>query len=444
MARPTDWTTRNPSGPISRRGLLLGGLAAAAAYPLMGCTPPMTETKPGPDAAIAKVDVPRAPISPVADSAKSLAKFSGRMLSQLAEGRTNMICSPLSIAMVLGMMRNGAAERTAAEIDTMLGAGVGEVNSDLNAAIQSLAGAAGPKKSGSREGEVVLNLANAVWGQQGLPWSQPLLKALAESYGTGIMQADLAGDPAAAVRTVNEWVAEQTDGEIKKLLDNAPDGLLMVLVNALLFRAQWATKFPDPGKQPFHVAGGPPVDVPTLRTTDRMSGGTGEGWRGCMIPYVGKELAMTIILPDPGAEGAVAKKLTDGALASMQQGMDDRSVTVQLPEFTVDTGVTLNDILMYLGMTSAFSPEADFSAMTDDHHPINLSLVRHQATITVDKEGTSAAAATAALAPISAPAPKDPLEVIADRPFWYFVTDTDGRIAPLFAGRIGNPANKKS
>ena len=78
--------------------------------------------------------------------------------------------------------------------------------------------------------------------------------------------------------------------------------------------------------------------------------------------------------------------------------------------------------------------------LTDDpHFASNTERVANR-----DRTDAAVAAATAALAPISAPAPKDTLDVIADRPFWYFITDTDGRIAPLFAGRIGNPANKKS
>lgn len=441
MARLTDG---NATTPISRRSLLIAGLATAATSPLIGCAPPMTEKEPPADKAIAKAEASRAPAAPLADSARSLGEFSGEMLSRLVDGKKNLICSPLSVATVLGMIRNGAAENTAAEIDEALGAGVGQVNSDLNAAALYLAGAAGKKKSGSREGEVVINLANAVWGQQDFPWSADFLKALAASYGTGVQLADLAGKPEDAVKKVNEWVADQTDDEITRLLDPADsrDGLLMVLVNALLFRAQWATKFADPFDHPFKIAGAPPVNVPTLKQSHRMKGGTGEGWRGCMIPYVGGEMAMTIILADTPAEAAVAKTLAGGGLPSMQRSMTERTVTVQIPEFKLDTNVGLTDMLKKMGMESAFSSVADFTSMTDDHRHIDLSEVVQQATITVDQEGTSAAAATAAIAPISAPAPSDPLEVIADRPFWFFITDADGRIAPLFAGRLGNPAAK--
>lgn len=444
MARLTDSTVTNSTGPISRRSLLLTGLAAAATYPLMGCAPPMTENPNPGDRSIAKADVARAPAAPLAESARSLGEFSGAMLSRLVDGEKNLIFSPLSVATVVGMIRNGAAENTAAEIDRTLGAGVGQVNSDLNAAALYLAGAAGKKKSGSREGEVVINLANSVWGQQDFPWHADFLKALGASYGTGIRLADLAGDPEGAVKKVNEWVAEQTDDEITRLLDptTSRGGLLMVLVNALLFRAQWATKFADPAEQPFRIAGAPPVNVPTLRQSGRMKGHAGQGWRGCMIPYVGGEMAMTIIMADPNAEAAVAKNLAGGGLPTMQRAMTDRTVTVQIPEFKVDTNVALTDLLKKLGMESAFSQMADFTSMTDDHRHINLSQVVHQATITVDQEGTSAAAATAAIAPVSAPAPSEPLEVIADRPFWFFITDTDGRIAPLFAGRLANPAAK--
>lgn len=432
---------------MTRRSVLLtslAGLAVAGSGGLTGCSPLAGGESITADENLVRADVPRAPSSPVANSAESLAEFTGSMLSHLADGQTNLICSPLSVAMVLAMVRNGAASATAAEIDKTLGAGVGRVNSDMNAALHFLAGATGTKKSRGQEGEVTINLANSVWGQRDFDWQQSFLEPLAANFDTGVRLADLAGDPAAAFKRVNEWVAQQTENEITELLNpqQSPSGLVLILVNALLFRAQWTKKFTEPFDHPFEVPGKPPAPSKAMLLDLKMPGGTGQGWRGCMIPYVGGELSMTIILPDPEAEAAVIKNIAAGGLPKMQATMTERTVKVQLPEFEIDTSAELNAMLKTLGMKSAFSSVADFTSMTEDHRHIDISQVVHQATITVDREGTSAAAATAAVAPVSAPVPSQPMEVIADRPFWFFIGDTDCRLAPLFAGRLGNPSAK--
>jgi serpin B len=67
-----------------------------------------------------------------------------------------------------------------------------------------------------------------------------------------------------------------------------------------------------------------------------------------------------------------------------------------------------------------------------------ISEVVHKAFISVDEEGTEAAAATAVIMPVLA-APSPAVEVTIDRPFIYMIRDLQtGTI--LFVGRILNPA----
>ena len=70
-----------------------------------------------------------------------------------------------------------------------------------------------------------------------------------------------------------------------------------------------------------------------------------------------------------------------------------------------------------------------------------MSAVVHQANITVDEQGTEAAAATAVIgAEGAAPGPEfDPVEMDVDHPFLVAIRDTESG-AVLFQGHINDPS----
>jgi serpin B len=90
-----------------------------------------------------------------------------------------------------------------------------------------------------------------------------------------------------------------------------------------------------------------------------------------------------------------------------------------------------------MGLRDAFDRgRADFSQMTEVQLFINLVL--HKAFVSVDEEGTEAAAATA-VAMTRAAAPSEPaVEFQADHPFLFFIQHRDTG-AILFLGRFADP-----
>jgi serpin B len=93
-------------------------------------------------------------------------------------------------------------------------------------------------------------------------------------------------------------------------------------------------------------------------------------------------------------------------------------------------------------MPSAFDPdEADFSGIADlekTDERLFIHDVYHDAAITVDEEGTEAAAATAVVIGDES-APADPFEMVVDRPFLFAIRDRPtGSV--LFLGRVVDAA----
>jgi len=94
-------------------------------------------------------------------------------------------------------------------------------------------------------------------------------------------------------------------------------------------------------------------------------------------------------------------------------------------------------VLKSMGMTNAFSPNADFSGI-NGKRDLFISAVIHKAYVEVNEEGTEAAAATGVVMRLTSIGPA-PIPVFrADHPFLFLIRDNlTGSI--LFIGRVANP-----
>lgn len=358
-------------------------------------------------------------------SARLLA--SGLWATAAAESPGNVALSPYSVAVALGMTLAGAEGQTRAEMEDVLGGGVG-----LGDASRSVVEAS--------SGDAVLRSANGLFAQAGLEWRRAFLDALAEEFEAEPAMVDFA-ETEAARELINAWTAERTRGRSPEIV---PAGMLdadsrLVLVNALYLRAAWAEPFWERSTTDadFHLGDRQTVRVPTMRLALHAQTGAGDCWRSLRLDFVGGRLAMTVLLPEPDRlhelEALVAAGTWD-ALLSVPAGV---RVDLSLPRFTVRTAVPLGEALAALGMPTAFTDDADFSGMTEDER-LRISEVLHEVVVAVDEAGTEAAAATAVLMARAAGIPSPPEPFVVDRPFLFFIHDVR-RGVPLFVGRVADP-----
>ena len=417
------------------RRTLLGLLVAAGLVGATGC---------GADLDLAAASVPRDPAeaSVRPGVTTSLSAFTGRLLGRLERDR-NLICSPLSVWVALAMTRNGARGDTATEMDSALGyPDLAELNAGLNTLDLLLADRNQKIDSGSRTGTIRLELVNQVFGDQRLTWRDELLEVLARSYGTGVARADFAGDPDGERKTINAWVADQTHDTITELLGPqvVTSDTRMVLVNAIYLKAPWLNEFAAAEPGPFRTeTGDVTADLMTVSYLGRA--GRGSGWTAARIPYLGGDLAMTVVLPDDGAEDQLVEDRATGTLTEILDKLPDHvQIELTMPRWRFRTAVELKPVLGELGMPTVLTDDADFSGLTGDA-PLLITDVVHQGWIAVDEQGTEASAATAVVAAeTSAARPEDRIELRLDRPFWYVIHDVPTR-TPLLAGRVGDPTS---
>lgn len=388
------------------------------------------------------------PADPAADVAAVVAgnsAFAFDLLQQLRSqsGDANLFYSPYSISLALAMTYGGAQAETAAEMAAALHLALPpeSLHPAFNGLAQVLAQRADvaiPEAEGFQ-----LSIANALWGQHDYAFRQAYLDLLARDYGAGMNLVDFSADPEAARIEINDWVSDQTAQRIQDLLPQGSIDALtrLVLTNAIYFKAGWLLPFsPADPEGIFTLRDGSAVTTPMMSKLAKFRYAAADGVQAVELPYVGDEVAMIIFLPDAGEFDAFAGQFTPEQAAALTAALTMQEVQLTMPTFTYESGFSLSDALIALGMQAPFQPgQADFSGMTEESD-LFISDVFHKAFVAVDEEGTEAAAATATI--VSATGmPQIDVTLNVDRPFLFLIQDKPTG-AILFVGAVLDPTQE--
>jgi len=427
----------------------------------LACTPrsePPTTTQPE--------AVPPIPLLPAEDTTpifappedlKALAEgnnqFAIDLYKKLAEKSDgNIFFSPYSIRTALGMTYAGARGETAEQMAKTLHFTLPaeKLHPAFGATAQQLKGNTKnppePTIRSKSDHKFVLptmepfqlTVANALWGQQGLPFQREFLDVTKTNYASGFRELDFAGDTEGSRKTINRWVEEKTKNKIKELLkpDDLSSVTRLVLTNATHFKAAWAIPFlkGETRDALFEITADEKVTVAMMQTQDaHFDYFATDDCEWVKLPYCDRA-SMLLLLPRKGKLAVVEGKLTPLFIQEALGNIGPRTGKVLLPKFQVRTTAQLNTDLSRLGMPVAFSGNADFSGMVPGGG-FKIGSVIHEAYVNVDEVGTEAAAATAVMMNLSNPAP---FSFTANRPFLFFICDNKTE-SILFSGRVVRP-----
>lgn len=357
--------------------------------------------------------------------------FGLELLREMAvrDDRPNLILSPLSASMALGMTLNGAEGATYEAMRSTLGfddLSRAEINDSYAGLIDLLT---------RLDRTVTFDIANAVWTNASIPIHQSFLDAVRASFRAEAASRSFT-DPA-TLTEINDWVDSNTNGRITEILDSLDPSLVALLVNAIYFKGSWTNRFDpaDTRDHEFMRENGRPVVVPMMRIADvELPYGSGDGWRAVELPYGGEAFSMVLVEPHDGDARALATRLDVGLWQEIVGSLAPMKIdAVSMPKFELDYDVFLNDALRAMGMDPAFRPGADFTGMSPSGDRICIDFVRQKTFLKVDEEGTEAAAVTAVGARLVSF-----FGVSLDRPFLFAIRERlSGTI--LFAGVIGDP-----
>lgn len=383
---------------------------------------------------------PSVPDATLRTFAESNAAFAMALYGQIAEPGKNLFYSPYSISAALAMTYAGASGNTEAQMKQAMHFDLAEpaLHEAFNALDRALEGRGADLPDDETGSPFTLEIANSIWGQNGFPFEQPFLDTLAQHYGAGMRLLDFIADAEKARQIINAWVAMVTHDRIKDLI---PQGIIdsatrLVLTNAIYFKASWKTKFDktQTAAGPFTKLDGSTIQTDLMHLQDKdFAYATGDGWAAAELPYVGDDISMVIVVPDDLA--AYEAALTGPGLTALFDALAPQALTLTVPKFTFEADFNLGEALKALGMTDAFTGDADFSGMTATAN-LFIQAVVHKAFVAVDEDGTEAAAATAVI--VGETSVPTFIDFKADRPFLFFIRDRPTN-SVLFVGRVVDP-----
>jgi len=349
-----------------------------------------------------------------ARAAEAVNLFSLDVYEHLQREEGNLFFSPLSIATALAMTSVGAAGQTATEMEQVLHLGTEPgINSSFDALFTSFL-----TQTINVPGFELL-VANAIWPDDSIALNDEFVSTIETDYRGHAQNLDFS-DPDQAKDIINSWVENHTLGNIPNLIDQLGPATVMVLTNSVYFKGLWEQPF-DPrhsGSDDFHLNDTESRIVPTMFNQPTAFRTWLDGFQVLDLPFADGSASMVFILPTEqnGANYVSSELLTEiGDWADGPRSTEH--LEVRLPKFEITVDTSLNNLLMGLGMPTAFNPgEANFSSMTDT--PLFIDKVFHKATIELNEQGTEAAAATevelaicfAAGTPVLTPEGEKPIE----------------------------------
>jgi serine protease inhibitor len=357
-------------------------------------------------------------------------RFGFRLFAELVEEGVsqNIFMSPPGLGMALAMTYNGAGgemKQAMAESLELQDLSLQEVNQAYAALIDALT---------HLDPDVQLEVANSLWGRQGVTFKPDFIERDEAFYGAAIRYLDF-DDPRAAT-TINDWVREQSGQRIDTILDEIDRDAALFLMNGVTFQWKWTVGFPPQytREREFTRWDGSSKPAPMMVSqSERYLYYQGDGFAAVGLPYGSGRVRMVAFLPSEGLSldefyGDLDYENWERWMSELRQ----EEVRVVLPRLKLAYGVTLNAPLTALGMGAAFGPGADFTNMLAPG-PGFIGEVKHHTYLEVNEEGT-AAGSTASVRIDKGGC----TSLVFDRPFFYAIVDSEtGTI--LFMGAVVEP-----
>ena len=356
----------------------------------------------------------------------------------------SFIYSPLSITYVLGMVNDAATGQTEQELEQALGfhqGGINAVNDYCKNLIDNL-----PKV----DNKVTLNIANAIFLNKNYTLKPQFTQDMQTYYNAKAEALDF-GAPE-TLDHINGWAKEKTNGMIPNILDEIDPYMVSYLLNAIYFKADWASKFDknNTKTESFTTDNGK-TELPLMHQNVLINYVNNGVYSAIKMPYGNGYWDMTVMLPEDG-------KTTDDIISQLSsRGFNDvegfcgtmggvfkpYEVDLKLPRYetesdTNDVPIGLIGLLQKMGINRIFDGSlAEIPNMANAH--VYISMMRQKAKIKVNEEGSEAAAVTVAgitfTSYINEPVQYPKAVFHANRPFVYVISEASSGVI-LFVGKF--------
>ena len=360
----------------------------------------------------------------------------------------SFIYSPLSITYVLGMVNDAATGQTEQELEQVMGfhqGGIKAVNDYCKKLIDGL-----PKV----DDKVTLNIANALFVNKNRGTLQQQYQQDMKQYYDATAE-NLDFKLPSTLKTINDWASDHTNGMIPTILDKIDEQVVTYLLNAIYFKADWASKFEAKNtKEEKFTATNGTIKLPLMHQNVLIQYLKNEDYSAIEIPYGNGLWKMTVMLPEEGkTTDDVINRLSalglegHGFCGTMGDTYRPYEVDLKLPRFETSSDTDklglkdgLITLLQEMGIHWVFDSEFSEVPNMCEKGNMYISMMRQKAKIKVNEEGSEAAAVTVAGAIYTLSITPEPVEYPkatfhANRPFVYAISEASSGVI-MFVGKF--------
>ena len=344
----------------------------------------------------------------------------------------DVVVSPLSAAIALSMLYNGAANKTKEEI--MYAMGLSQYNNDsLNSLIQKWIESL--KKNN-------ISIANGIWANGSNILRPEFMDLMLKYYDAESNSLNFSNSR--SLESINKWISDKTDGNIKEAVASLNERDKIVLANAINFSQEWELEF-DPDKTEknvFYLSNGSIKPCVFIENTDKYHALEGGNFNAVAIPY--KRNFTMYLLVSNGMFSNLKNLRTNIELSCFNDivaRLTKQKVIIRMPKLVTKSNIDLKkplghtslDLNKCVGIKDAFDNNADFSEMSIVGKELFVSVLSQTNNIVVNESGTKATSSTVAV--MTSKSISMPLSVNANRPFMFIVWDHNIDM-PLLIGQI--------
>lgn len=346
--------------------------------------------------------------------------FAFNLFRELADENKSVIVSPISITYALGMLNNGAAGGTQAQINKVLGFGETGADGINDFCCKMLTEAPNLDKL------TKVMIANTIFMNKDYVLKQEFVSKAKQFYEAEPETRDFNDGQTRDV--INKWGSDHTMGMIPEVMKKGEFNPYAVsyLLNAIYFKGAWAEKFDKAETRDEEFNTGTGIkQVPMMHQEHQFNYMEDELCQALRLPYGNNAYSINILLPKEGKTiGEVLGTLTAKTWQRYCWIGGSAIVDVKLPRFESNSDVGLSDIMAKLGMPNAFDEQlAEFPNFCNI--PTYIGLMKQVAKIKLNEEGTEAAAVTITGFGATSAEPHEPQHVNfhANHPFLYVISE---------------------
>jgi serpin B len=381
---------------------------------------------------------PKAQREVIQGAEEALADFAVNLFKKVTsqDENKNQAISPVSVALSLALLENGADGKTRHDIKQVL-LKQQALSTDALAVYSAL-----QEKLQIDSDQIKLHIANGLFQDKQFKLKDQFLQAVRDCFKGEVEQVDFQNQLEQTRQQVNRFVAEKTNQKIAELFkkqDLTKDDRV-VLANAVYFKASWKTSFnKQQTKQDTFYRNGQEEDkqsVEFMQQSVELRHSESKDLDTLELQYSHPDFAMYVVLPK-ARDGLrdLEKRLTGKQLRDIISNLKQKQVKVQLPKFNVRATVDLKNVLSKMHLESLFSDSANFGRLGEGHLKVDSAV--HEAFVTVDENGTEGAAATGVAVQTKAAPPRQETTFKADHPFLFAVVHKQSG-AIVFLGKVNS------